>query len=307
MNRWLLKGLNGANPLAFLAAIGTLRTATLAWPSYCCRMAWKRAEGGWYPELVVDSEQDINLITALEKELAREHEAFAFSDNLTVESIEFRQQAIKAQTTAAYGERRLADFIAAFGSEAVKSRKDPKVFEDTALRTMSGSGHQHFLGTMQRLSEDTETDHLRKALLEPWRYDDPLEKHTMRWDPRDDVRRALRWNEPSGDPARKVQGSVWGANRLAIEALPLLPSVPVGARLETTGFIQRRGAGVFWTWPIWEVAINVDAVRSLLALAALRAEVPDRRQLEAMGIKEIYRCERLTQNKYRNFTVGIPV
>lgn len=309
MNRWLLKGINGANPLGFLAALGTLRTATLAFPNYCCRMSWQRGEGGWRPELVIDSEHNLDLIPALEKELVREpkHGAFEFSDNLTIQLKEFREQVIEVQNTAAYGERRFADFIAAFGSEAVKSIKNPKMIADTALRTMSGSGHQHFLGIMKQLSEDTKTNHLRKALLELWHYDDPVEKHTMRWDPRDDVRHALRWNEPSGDPARKAQGSVWGANRFAVEALPLLPSVPVGDRLETTGFIQLKGVGLFWTWPIWEVAINVEVVRSLLALAELRAEVPDRCQLEAMGIKEIYRCERLTQGRYRNFTAGIPV
>jgi hypothetical protein len=257
--------------------------------------------------LVVDSDQDLDLIGALDNELRRKHGAFAFAKNLKMKLNEFRQQAIEAYTTATDGERRFADFITAFGSEAVKSIKDPEMIIDTALRTMSGSGHQHFLETMKQLSEDTTTDHLRKALLEPWCYDDSIKKHTMRWDPRDDVRHALRWNEPSGDPARKVQGSVWGANRLAVEALPLLPSVPVGGRLETTGFIQRKDVGVFWTWPIWEVPINVEVVRSLLALAELRAADPARCRLEAMGIKEIYRCERVTQGKYRNFTAGIPV
>lgn len=306
---WLLTGLNGSNPLAFLAALGTLRTASLTWPDRRCRMAWKRAKGSWRPELTVDSEQEIDLVAALEKELAHKpnQEAFELAENLTIKIEDFRKQAIEAQRAGTNRERRLVDFVAAFGSEAIKSMSDHKIIADTALRTMSGSGHQHFLGTMRQLSEDTRSEHLRKALLEPWRYDDPIEKHTMRWDPRDDVRRALRWSEPSGDPARKVQGSVWGANRLAIEGMPLLPTVPVGGRLETTGFIQRKGIGVFWTWPIWEGGLSVEVVRSLLALDELRAERPDRRQLETIGIKEIYRCERITQGRFRNFTVGIPV
>jgi hypothetical protein len=310
-NRWLLKGLDGSNPLAFLAALGTLRTATLAWPGpdHRCRMAWKRAEGRWRPELSVESEQEFNLVAALDKELARKpnHKAFELSEDLTIKIEEFRKQAVKAQKAGTNKERRFADFLAAFGSETVKSINDPRIIADTALRTMSGVGHQHFLGTMRQLSKDTKSEHLRRALLEPWRYDDPLEKHTMRWDPHDDVRRALRWSEPSGDPARKVQGSVWGANRLAIEGLPLLPTVPVGNRVETTGFIQRKDIGVLWTWPIWVGEVSVEVVRSLLALDELRAELPDRRQLDAMGIKEIYRCERITQGRFRNFTVGTPV
>jgi hypothetical protein len=40
-----IKGLDGRNPLAFLAALGTLRTATLTWPDLPCRMNWKQDEG----------------------------------------------------------------------------------------------------------------------------------------------------------------------------------------------------------------------------------------------------------------------
>lgn len=308
-NRWLLKGLDGSNPLAFLAAIGTLRTAALAWPDCCCRMGWKRTDDGWRPELTVDSEQERDLVADLATELARDpkNEAFQVADDLKIKLEDFRRQLIKAQKEASNKERRFADFLAAFGSEATKSMKDPHYIADTALRTMSGNGNQHFLGVMRQLSMDTTSDHLRKALLDPWIYDDPMEKHTMRWDPRDDVRRALRWSEPSGDPARKFQGSVWGANRLAIEGLPLLPSVPSGGQLETTGFMQRRGFGMFWTWPIWECEVSVDVVRSLLAFKELLAELPDRCQLDVMGVKEIYRCERITQGRFRNFTVGVPV
>lgn len=329
---WLLTGLTGGNPLAFLAALGTLKTATLVWPHSHCRMAWKRSNGNWRPILTVDVEDSVDLIAALARELKREpmHQAFAFSNNLTIGLDDFRHQATKAQavafkyrraadllasltkkpvlyTAAAFRHRRFADFIAAFGSEVIKEANDPKRIADTALRTMSGAGHQDFLGTMQQLVTDTEPEHLRKALLDPWRYDDPVEKHTMRWDPHDDVRRALRWSEPSGDPARKVQGSVWGANRLAVEGITLLPTAPVGNRLETTGFIRRKNIGIFWTWPIWEREVGVDVVRSLLALQELQAEFPDRFKLDAMGIKEIYRCERITQGRFRNFTMGVPV
>ena len=36
----LLTGLDGANPLAFLAALGTLRGLTLAWPERRVRLSW---------------------------------------------------------------------------------------------------------------------------------------------------------------------------------------------------------------------------------------------------------------------------
>lgn len=88
---WLLTGLNGSNPLAFLAALGMLRTATLMWPNSRCRMAWKRSAGNWRPAFTVEAEDDADLVAALAKELEREpeHQAFAFSNNLTVEPLHF--------------------------------------------------------------------------------------------------------------------------------------------------------------------------------------------------------------------------
>jgi len=234
--------------------------------------------------------------------------AFSLADDLTVSCSIYKAAATKA-AHADTGDRRYADFLAAFGSEAVESEANGKKsgeIADTAFRTMSGAGHQHFLGFMRALAADTQVEHLKKALLTPWQYDDPVENHTMRWDPMDDVRYALRWRNPSGDPERKRNGAVWGANRLAIEALPLFPTAPVKGRLETTGFTQRKGYGVAWTWPIWTAPIGMDALLSLMALSELQKDEPDRRALASMGIAEVYRCQRITQGKYRNFTPANP-
>ena len=207
-------------------------------------------------------------------------------------------------------DRRDADFLAAFGSEVVESKVNGKPtgqIADTAFRTMSGAGHQHFLGTMRTFIADTAPEHLDKAVFEIWRYDDPLEKHSLRWDPLDDIRYALRWDNPSGDRNRKLGGSMWGANRLAIEALPLFPTHPIGDRLRTTGFAVRPNRTTELTWPVWSAAIGVREVRSLLSLSQLHEPTPDRTQLASRGIVEVYRCQRLTQGKYRNFTPARPV
>jgi hypothetical protein len=165
---------------------------------------------------------------------------------------------------------------------------------------MSGAGHQHFLGFMQQLAHATDLGNLREALFNVWRYRD--DKPSLRWDPNDDRRYALRWDNPSGDSIKTVRG----ANRLAIEALPLLPAVPVGKRAETTGFTQERGRGVLWTWPIWHPPLSLDVVRSLLALREIQRETPDRGLLSRMGISEVFRCQRITQGKYRNLTPAAP-
>jgi len=232
------------------------------------------------------------------------HPALALADDLTLSCTDFRDAALVARENSSLANRSQTDFLAAFGSEGVESEQNGKKtgrISDTALRTMSGAGHQHFLGFMRALVEITQTDDLHSALFRYWSYTDP--GPSLRWDPIDDRRYALRWREPSGDAVKTVRG----ANRLAIEALPLLPTMPMHGRLETTAFTQRKGKGVFWTWPIWTVPATLDIVRSLLSLSELQLEKPHRHELNAVGVTEIYRCQRITQGKYRNFTPARPV
>lgn len=313
MNEFLLNGLDGGNPLGFLASVGALRTATMASTSGEPTLHWLRSDGAWRPLIRTPAAiTEDEWLESLSKSLRSMdgHPAFALSDNLNVPVPEFRRAAKTAQDSVFAGDRRFADFIAAFGSEVIETTyigKRTGTISDTAFRTMSGSGHQHFLGTMRTFAADTQTEHLRRALFHPWNYDDPLERHSMRWDPTDDVRYALRWRNPSGDPSRRNEGSMWGANRLAIEALPLFPTAPTGSQLETTGFRHKRREGFFLTWPIWSAPLSIDPTRSLMALSEIQEDVPDRRMLSAMGIEEVMRCQRLTQGKFRNFSTAWPV
>ena len=96
-----------------------------------------------------------------------------------------------------------------------------------------------------------------------------------------------------------------GANRLAVETLPLLPTVPGSKRTETTGFTRRDKATLF-TWPIWDCALSLEVIRSLLALGEVQHSEPDRAKLRAMGVVEVYRSRRITTGKFRNFTHAQP-
>jgi hypothetical protein len=300
MSEHLLKGLDGSNPLAFLAALGTLRSVTLAIPRQRVRLRWQ-ADEVWHPVLMCD--QDLSaeqLVSVLATELStmEGHLALQVDDNLKMSPLKFHKY---AQAAVAQGHEtrdwRQADFAAAFGSEAVFDAELDTI-SDTALRTMSGAGHQHFLKTMRDIVADTTPEQLAEALFGPWRYRDL--KLSLRWDPFDDRRYALRWKEPSGDPAMTVRG----ANRLAIEGVPLFPCMPVGSRLETTGFRGIGARDTFWTWPIWTAPIEIDVVRPLLALGALQVDEGkiDRAYLSARGIAEVFRSQRLTIGKFRNFT-----
>ncbi len=312
MNNLLLGGLSADNPLSYLAALGVLRIATLAAPENRFEMSWINVDGYWQPRLFSLSEIDrTNLINLLEEQLksCANLAAFSIDNDLTIKINDFRNVLIKSQSTASSKDRRDVDFLASFGSEAIESRSNGKPtgqIADTDFRTMSGAGHQHFLETVRTFIKDTQFDHLDKAIFEVWAYNDPLKSHSMRWDPIDDNRYALRWGNPAKDPTKNKSGSVWGGNRLAIEALPLFPTQPGKHELKTTGFFKRNHMTAL-SWPVWSPQIGLSEVRSLLAHSQLQQEQSDRTNLTALGVVEVFRSQRITQGKYRNFVTPKPV
>ena len=104
------------------------------------------------------------------------------------------------------------------------------------------------------------------------------------------------------DPSKDAAGTEWGANRLAFEAIPLLMAAPVGRTLVTTGFRGTRGSDTFFTWPIWDIPVSLDTVRSILSLEELQEDAPNRGRLAAMGVREVFRSQRMNTGRYRNFS-----
>lgn len=313
-----LAGLNGGHPLGFLAAVGVLRMGAATNPNEDVRLSWRRG-GGWRPCLHFATPLNrVDFVERLHEGLRRmaRHPAFSLGDDLEAAPSTFHKYSEQAAQCASE-DRTLSDFAAAFGCDGVAEEKGGKVvIQVSDFRTMSGSGHQHFLKFLRNIVVRTEPSHLEKALFESWRYDDPVENQTMRWDPLDDQRYALRWRNPSGDPLRRRRGAMLGANRLAIEALPLFPTAPVGRKLKTTGFHGESGRDCRWTWPIWSAKLSPDVVRSVLSLKDLQmlpgaavdgseasnAEQRQRQKLRALGIVAVFRSRRLTIGKYRNFS-----
>jgi hypothetical protein len=295
-------GLDGSNPLAFLAALGTLRSLSLAWPEAELAMRWQKSYA-WAPVLCAGLPvTEESVLKTIFQQLGRARKRTEFKKlgkNLKVKPERFKEFARNAASSSSPDDRVWADFAAAFGCEATTRNG---FVQATALQLATGQGHQHFLAIMSRIAEKTEEVHLRKALFQPWKYDDPLENLTLRWDPLDDIRYALRGRNPSGDPARKQRGSVLGANRLAIEGLPLFPTAPRGGQLHTTGFSSPKNKSTFWTWPIWDCPIPVEVIRTVLAHSELQNETPSREALACLGVVEIYRSEKVKVDKYRNFT-----
>jgi hypothetical protein len=295
-----LSALDGGNLLGFLAALGTFRVLAGRQDPTDVRIRWVR-ERGWIPAICHPVARDPEaLVAALAREVCAEDSAsraWDIGEDLTLSLGDFREQLKRWASAATPRRREEADFLAAFGSDAVGAGPKNDQMSDTEFRTMSGAGHQHFLGFMKELAANTAAEHLTSSLFRPWEYADS--RPSLRWDPADYRPHALRAEDPSGDPIRTMRG----ANRLAVEALPLFPTAPSARRLRTVGF-QDRNRETEITWPIWDEPIDIGTLQSLLAMSELQEDEPgaNQKSLAARGIVQVFRAKRFTEGKYRNFS-----
>jgi len=298
-----LTGPDGANPLGFLCALGTVRTLTNAWPEAEVKLSWRQLGAHWRPVLrasrpdLIDKDALVNALYAELKKMDG-HPAWHWDDTHNIPMAEYRAFVLKTVVDLTTADRRHADWASALACDALAD--DKGFVDDTAFRTMSGQGHQHFLKQMRLLQQALQRAHMAEALF-GWRYQD--EKLNLRYDPAEDRRHALRWKSPDKDPIK----TVWGANRLAVEGLVLHPAFPVNNKLETTGFSGHLKDDTFWTWPVWSGFLGVDVIRSVLALSDLQSETPNHARLAAIGIRDAYRSQRILAGKFRAFTPAQPI
>jgi hypothetical protein len=296
-----LIGVDGSNLLGYLAALGTLRVLSSGKDHLEARMGWN-LNGAWTPTILHCTIRTAEgLLDALEKKVCGEDSisaAWKIGDDLTLTGKEFRQYLLKDLSECSWEKRMTVDFLTAFGSEAIRSGTKKEQMSDTEFRTMSGAGHQHFLGFMRELAEATSREHLQRTLFEKWDYSDV--RPSLRWDPADYRPHALRAQDPSGDPIKTMRG----ANRLAVEALPLFPTVPDGQTLRTVGFENRKRATEV-SWPIWRGSLEARTVASVLAMDELQCAeigVAARKRFDRRGLAQVFRAKRFTEGKYRNFS-----
>jgi hypothetical protein len=195
------------------------------------------------------------------------------------------------------------------------AHKDRKI-EPTPLCLLFGQGHQHFLERLHAVPKTeappprgrgkkavilTAAETLHEALFEPWKRQDPTQ--AFRWDPAEDVRYALRADDPSGDKSTTQHG----ANRLAAIGLSVLTAAPVQrggrVRLQVLGGMLRRGEFGFH-WPIWQAPSSLAAIKALLAHPSLSEGSA---ALAHLGVTEVRRTRRISNGKFMNFTRAEPI
>lgn len=303
MSELVLKGIDGANPLGFLAALGTLVTGQ----SFCRDIAlfWRREYGAWRPVVSGPVGDEANFIESLDVALSNtSSEPFEFDNKLPFSAERFSDILKEVQVKTGSHDRRTADLLSSFGCEVFEKNG---VFKDTRFRMVrsgdsKGQGFPFYAKSIRKQVGGSE---LRRTLFETWDYRD--DGFSLRWAPMEDQRYALRWHDPSKKKDVHAPGTMFGANALAIEALALFPACPAGQNLKTTGFFKDRRNREFFTWPVWEAAASPEVVRSLVSLQELHEAKPDRNALRARGVVEIYRSERIAPNQYyRNFAAAAP-
>lgn len=322
-----LTGLKPDNLLAFLAALGLLRSVEAADRNRTTsaklhpRLSWDINQPPLRPTLHVDRQSSQKEIAESAAQglriLSRPLEAKA----LHRRDLDFTHRESRDLLRAAVLESTLAkqdctDLLASLMTDAaVKEGKDyaTSPIDPTPFCMLFGQGHQHFLERHiniwkeENLPERGERKLRRKVslaecieetLFQPWHREDPS-TFAFRWDPEEDVRYALMAGNPTDNLYKG--GTQHGANCLAVAGLAVLTLIPEfrGGRTRPAvlgGSYSSDGFSV--AWPIWKDSLSLFAIRALLSHPDLRK--PD--ALAYLGVDHIRVARRISVGKFMNFT-----
>jgi hypothetical protein len=259
-----LVGVDGSNPLGFLAASGLLRIiprARLAFTADGSFQAFLETEAT-PSEIVALIEVDADAASAdrnpswrltYTKAATKKQGPQEVAD-LKCPPPNFKQFLTRCLECWMKGDDESVAYAAAFGSDVAvdgKGNTKPTAFHFTAA-------NQTFLGAVEAI---------RASLTKEWIQTSLFNGHgekpgsNLRWDPGSERNWALMANNPNDDGTRVDAPLEW----LAFRGLPLLPSFPRGTRIATTAVLG-RGDDMTFTWPLWSVPASLHTVRSALQL-----------------------------------------
>lgn len=304
-NTLRLPGLDGSNPLGFLAALGLLRVLDYRAgieSSLCPRLRWVD-DGHWHPVLYGAGDLDAVVQTVMEDMASWKHDpAFTLAYDETGQELidAFDPKAIRdlkpkpaamreflsriagaaeemAQTRQSWlTARRSMDTAGAYGSELIQDRTKGNT---KPLALHFAAGQQMFLDAAAKLREGITNDNVREALLGPWKGESKLP--SMSWDATISRIYALR----AADPSAEKRGSTPGADWLAFVALGLLLVTPHGRELITAG-VRGGWKDSAFTWALWDGAVSVRVVRAVLTVRhPAKLTVVERR---ARGVRVVF-------------------
>jgi hypothetical protein len=264
MSRVELTGVDGSNPLGFLAALGLLRVATTANPG--ARLGFA-ADGSFNAFLDgLENSSQLAALVSVDADRAAGSPSWRLTyaktekrgtkevADLKAPPEEFRKFLGRCLECWVKGDGEAVAYAAAFGTDVAvdgKGNTKPTAFHFTAA-------NQQFLGAVEAI---------RESLTQEWIEDSLFRGHgekpgsNLRWDPGAERNWALMASNPNDEGTRVNAPLEW----LAFRGLPLLPSFPRGARIITTAVLG-RGDDMTFTWPLWSPATSLQTVRSALQL-----------------------------------------
>lgn len=296
MNGTRLPGLEGTNPLGFLAALG-VQVAFMG-KNEQPRLWWS---DDTVPYAIVDEEFAIDRIAnqAL-KVFARWKNSPATNPKRADGSkmprgdeLKLKPEDIRAYLSQGGGPQGIGDLATALLAEGSLDNQGvakPSDFYFTA-------GQQKFLDTARKILGAAAYKEIVAALEGPWRYESTIP--SLGWDVTDDRVYALRANNPS--PEKKLTNP--GPEGLALLGLSLYPVFAGTGRTQTQGCSGSWKNG-WYSWPLWIRPATSLAVKSLLTHAYHHTAFMNRhRWYHSWGISTILRSpiRRTNQGGYGTF------
>ena len=299
MNEVRLTGLEGTNPLGFLAALGV--QVSFASEPEQPRLWWS---DDITPRAIVDGGFTVERIAARAREVFAQWKGspalnptrpdgapMPKGDELKLTGDDLR--AYIGQTRLCKPGSTLITALVAEGSLDNQDAAKPSDFYFTA-------GQQKFLSMARQVLSEASREDVIVGLEGPWTYDSSLP--SLMWDVRDDRAYALA----AGDPAKDKKETNPGPEALSILGLSLYPVFGSRERTLTQGCSGAWKAG-WYSWPLWRKPASLNAVKALLAHAYALDQQPvaeeRRRWLRSWGIDRIYRSSirRSEQGGYGTF------
>ncbi|MGH8612213.1 MAG: type I-G CRISPR-associated protein, Cas3-extension family [Gammaproteobacteria bacterium] len=263
MSRVILRGLNGTNPLGFLASLGLLRL--LRQTNDVARLGFL-SDGSFHP-FVEGFDGDITALVCRDAALAEGKQEWwleyekAGKDGVIVADLKPPPPVFKDFLDACVehwcsGDGEPVAFAAAFGTSVIVDRTKNKNIKPTAFHFTAAQ--QEFLDIVEKIRAVVTSEWANRSLFEG-HADHP--GSNLRWDPSAERNWALRLNDPQKDGTRVDAPLEW----LAFRGLPLFPCFPFGARIITTA-VSGRSDDMKMTWPLWSVPISLETARSTLQI-----------------------------------------
>lgn len=268
MTRPVLKGLDGSNPLGFMASVGLLRL--LEGQGNRARLGFT-ADGEFHAWIECDPPRDdIPGIVTKDAESAagtqpwrleyekQEKRGVKVVADLKAPPEQFRKFLTSAIDEWLEGRPEQSNYAAAYGTDVAvdgKGNTKPTAFHFTAA-------NQQFLGAIENTRSRLTRDWVEESLADG--NGKAKAGSNLRWDPDAERSRALMGVNPNDDGTAVNAALEW----LAFRGLPAFPCVPIGSRILTSGVTGRRQDELRFHWPLWSCGASGATVRSLLLLTA---------------------------------------